>query len=204
LCTLLIPFNQFVFSVSFYMLNKFCVLILMFNFVSVQSLHLSSLTLHWILVPSHDFLCAFMFVFCILLMFLYFYLVPITTNILSSNPTQAGVLDATLCDKVYQWLAAGLWFSPGTLVSPTNKIGRLAEILLKVVLNTLTLLLNKVVFFCILTYTTLTSLCNSYEDFCLKYSVNLVIDLTVLVQEYQNWIQFHFYPSSAFQNKSMV
>jgi hypothetical protein len=23
-----------------------------------------------------------------------------------------GVLDTTLCDKVYQWLAAGQWFSP--------------------------------------------------------------------------------------------
>ena len=27
----------------------------------------------------------------------------------------------TLCDKVYQWLAAGQWFSPDTLVSSTNK-----------------------------------------------------------------------------------
>ena len=26
-----------------------------------------------------------------------------------------GVLDITLCDKVCQWLAAGWWFSPGTL-----------------------------------------------------------------------------------------
>ena len=32
-----------------------------------------------------------------------------------------GVLDATLCDKVCQWLAAGRWFSPGTPVSSTNK-----------------------------------------------------------------------------------
>jgi hypothetical protein len=28
-----------------------------------------------------------------------------------------GVLDTTLCDKVYQLLAAGQWFSPGTPVS---------------------------------------------------------------------------------------
>ena len=28
-----------------------------------------------------------------------------------------GVLDTTLCDKVCQWLAAGLWFSLGTPVS---------------------------------------------------------------------------------------
>jgi hypothetical protein len=32
-----------------------------------------------------------------------------------------GVLDTTLCDKVCRWLAAGQWFSPGTLVSSTNK-----------------------------------------------------------------------------------
>jgi hypothetical protein len=38
----------------------------------------------------------------------------------------------TLCDKVCQWLATGLWFSPGSLVSSTNK----TEILLKMVLNT--------------------------------------------------------------------
>jgi hypothetical protein len=31
-----------------------------------------------------------------------------------------GVLD-TVCDKVCQWLAKGWWFSPGTLVSSTNK-----------------------------------------------------------------------------------
>jgi hypothetical protein len=32
-----------------------------------------------------------------------------------------GVLDTTLCDKVCQWLMAGLWFSPGSPVSSTNK-----------------------------------------------------------------------------------
>jgi hypothetical protein len=31
------------------------------------------------------------------------------------------VLDTTFCDKVYQWLATGLWFSPGTPVSSINK-----------------------------------------------------------------------------------
>jgi hypothetical protein len=35
-----------------------------------------------------------------------------------------GVLDTTLCDKVYQWLAAGWWFSLGTSVSSTNKTDR--------------------------------------------------------------------------------
>jgi len=37
-------------------------------------------------------------------------------------PLRWGVLDTTLCDKFCQWLLAGLWFSPGTLVSTTNKI----------------------------------------------------------------------------------
>jgi hypothetical protein len=32
-----------------------------------------------------------------------------------------GVLDTTLCDKDCQWLVAGLWFSPVSLVSSTNK-----------------------------------------------------------------------------------
>jgi hypothetical protein len=45
---------------------------------------------------------------------------------------------AAASDKVYQLLAHGRWFSPGTLVSSTTKTGRydIAEILLKVALNT--------------------------------------------------------------------
>jgi hypothetical protein len=41
-------------------------------------------------------------------------------------------------DKIYQLLAQGRWFSPGTPVSSTTKTGRhdIAEILLKVALNT--------------------------------------------------------------------
>jgi hypothetical protein len=41
-------------------------------------------------------------------------------------------------DKVYQLLAHGRWFSPGTPASSTTKTGRhdIAEILLKVSLNT--------------------------------------------------------------------
>ena len=51
-----------------------------------------------------------------------------------------GVLDTTLCDKVCQWLVAGLWFSPGTPVSSTNKVDRqdITAILLKVALNIIT------------------------------------------------------------------
>ena len=66
----------------------------------------------------------------------------ITTNIVGLNPTRS-VLDATLCDKVCQWIVAGLWFSLGTPVSSTNKAVRhdihVTEILLKVVLLTITL-----------------------------------------------------------------
>jgi hypothetical protein len=45
---------------------------------------------------------------------------------------------AAASDKVYQLLAYGRWFSPGTPASSTTKTGRhdIAEILLKVALNT--------------------------------------------------------------------
>ena len=51
-----------------------------------------------------------------------------------------GVLDIT-CDKGSQWRAAGLWFSQGSPVSSSNKsyCHDITEILLKVVLNTITL-----------------------------------------------------------------
>jgi hypothetical protein len=41
--------------------------------------------------------------------------------------------------KISQGLATGWWFSPGSLVSSTNKADRhdIAEILLKVALNTI-------------------------------------------------------------------
>ena len=44
-----------------------------------------------------------------------------------------GVLDKTLFDKVYQWLATDLWISLGTPISATKQK---TEIFLKVVLNT--------------------------------------------------------------------
>jgi hypothetical protein len=40
--------------------------------------------------------------------------VPITNKVVSLNPTQAG---CTRYNIMCQWLAAGLWFSPGTPVS---------------------------------------------------------------------------------------
>jgi len=62
--------------------------------------------------------------------------VSITTNVASSFP-----LDTTLCDKVCQLFVTGQWFSPGPPVSSTNKTDRhdITEILLKVVLNSITL-----------------------------------------------------------------
>jgi len=57
-------------------------------------------------------------------------------------PLRRGILDTTLCDKVCQWLARGRWFSPDTRLSSTNKSDRhdITEILLKVALNTITLI----------------------------------------------------------------
>ena len=50
-----------------------------------------------------------------------------------------GVLDTTLCDKVFQWLATRRSFSPGPPVYSTNKTDcqDITEILLKVALNTI-------------------------------------------------------------------
>jgi len=52
---------------------------------------------------------------------------------------------AAASDKVYQLLAYGQWFSPGTPASSTIKTGHhdIAEILLKVVLNTKNQSINK-------------------------------------------------------------
>ena len=55
------------------------------------------------------------------------------------NYKKGCTLLATASDKVYQLLAHGRWFSPGTPASSTTKTGRhdIAEILLKVALNTI-------------------------------------------------------------------
>ena len=44
---------------------------------------------------------------------------------------------STLCDEICQWLAPGMWFSPGTPVSSTNKTDShdITEIVLKVALT---------------------------------------------------------------------
>jgi hypothetical protein len=56
--------------------------------------------------------------------FLKMQLVPITTNVVSSNHLRRSVLNTTLCDKDCQWLAAGRWAFPGIPVSFTDKIDR--------------------------------------------------------------------------------
>jgi hypothetical protein len=52
---------------------------------------------------------------------------------------------AAACDKVCQLLAHDRWFSPGTTASSSTKTGRhdIAEILLKVALNTKNQSINK-------------------------------------------------------------
>ena len=57
---------------------------------------------------------------------------------------------AAASDKVYQFLAHGQWFSPCTPASSTTKTGRhdIAEILLKVALNTKNQSINPRLFVC--------------------------------------------------------
>ena len=85
----------------------------------------------------------------------------ITTCAIISPPKWQGILDTTLCDKVCQWLAIGWCFSPDTPVSSTNKTDcyDFTEILLKVVLNTIThtLSLNKKFYLCLIFLHTCTS-----------------------------------------------
>jgi hypothetical protein len=60
--------------------------------------------------------------------------VPITTKVVSLNPTQA------IQHYVIKFsVTTGWWFSPGTLVFTINKTDRhdITEILLKVTLNTI-------------------------------------------------------------------
>jgi hypothetical protein len=66
---------------------------------------------------------------------------PIWRGFASSfvNYTKGCTRLAAASDKVYQLLAHGRWFSPGTPASYPTKIGRhdIVEILLKVALNTI-------------------------------------------------------------------
>ena len=66
----------------------------------------------------------------------------------SLSPIRHGFADAS--NKIYQLLAHGRWFSPGTPASSTTKTGRhdLAEILQKVALNTKNQSINLIIFTC--------------------------------------------------------
>jgi hypothetical protein len=57
---------------------------------------------------------------------------------------------AAASDKVYQLLAHGRWFSPGTPASSTTKTGRhdIAEILLKVALNKINQIKSNQIYYC--------------------------------------------------------
>ena len=65
--------------------------------------------------------------------------VHIATNVVSLNPAH-GEVYLIQYYVICRWLSACQWFSPGTLVSSTNKTDRhdITEILLKVVLTTIT------------------------------------------------------------------
>ena len=68
----------------------------------------------------------------------------ITTKVVCSNPAHGKVYLTltTFCEKVCKWLAAGLWFSPISSSSKTDR-SNITEILLKVALNTIILILNQ-------------------------------------------------------------
>ena len=80
----------------------------------------------------------------------YIYLVRGTSNVVSLDPADGKVYSIqhdVIKFEVCQWLAAGQWSSPCTLctsVSSTNKTDRhnITEILLKVALNTITMILE--------------------------------------------------------------
>ena len=94
-------------------------------------------------------------------------------------PLRRCVLHAQFCDKVYQWLVAGQWFSPGTAISSSCKTDcqDITEILLKVVLNTITPL----ALVCILvTYST--------------ESLWLMLLNSKIQQSWQDWSSYEFVP----------
>jgi len=66
--------------------------------------------------------------------------VPITIKVVGSIAAHGEMYSIQHYMIVCQWLATGLWFSPGTPVSSTNKTDRhdITEILLKVALNIIT------------------------------------------------------------------
>ena len=59
----------------------------------------------------------FILLWSVLLLFSFYAYVKVYTLTYKLSPLGRGVLDTTLCDKVFRWLPVGWWFSPGTPVS---------------------------------------------------------------------------------------
>ena len=84
---------------------------------------------------------------------------------------------AAASDKVYQLLAHGQWFSTGTPASSTTKTGRhdIAEILLKVALDTINKSINHIYLLCKLNvamqYSPKISPTDEYLGICLEITV---------------------------------
>jgi hypothetical protein len=116
-----------------------------------------------------------------------------------------GVLDTTLCDKVYQWLVAGLWFSPGTLVSSTTKTDchDITEILLKVTLNIITLHANP--FYLIYCFEMNTPWIQQWihHEYSNEYTMNTAMN-TPWIQLNVGWVRWFMVFYSTFNNISVI
>ena len=96
-------------------------------------------------------------------------------------PLKRGVLNnATLYDKICRWLATSSWFSPGTLVSSTNKNDHhdVTEPLLKVALKP---------------YTNhpFMKLPNVFNIFCFAWSIMLELKLFSILGVYSKEFDFN-------------
>jgi hypothetical protein len=86
----------------------------------------------------------------------------------------------SICDKVCQWHATDRWFSLGTPASSTNKTDRhdITEILLKVVLNTITPGNENLAYYCI------------FKESHWKQDLRII--LSAIVINFAVHIDFHF------------
>ena len=107
-----------------------------------------------------------------------FFLSKVTYNVIACINSRSHLTGATLRDKVCQWLATGEWFFPSTPVSSTNKTDcqKIAEILLKVTLNTINHKLHLIQLFldgkvksCLLSQNHLFSILPVFTIFLLDY-----------------------------------
>jgi hypothetical protein len=93
------------------------------------------------------------------------------------------VLNTTLCDKLWQWLAKSRWFSPGTSVSSTNKTDRhdITKILLKVALNTIILKTHIVLLILTPLYVNKYRYDTYYKELRVKTHTEIVTNFTQLI-----------------------